>query len=178
MDKQRFLSCWNRFAPPILVILCGLFLLFSPDTASALVSRIFGWVLFAAGVLWGVMMFSAHMGLSRFLGAAVCIVLGLWLVNNPLALARSVGRLVGLFVVFRSIQELMRSASSQGKVLSILSVILGGLLLLVPMTTSRLAFFLLGGILIVMGITMLVERIRDKNNRLDPGDDPNIIDAL
>lgn len=178
MDKQRFLLYWNRFAPPVLVILCGAFLLFSPDSASALVSKVFGWCLFGAGVLWGVMLLTSHARLSRFWGAAVCIVLGMWLVNNPLALARSVGRLVGLFVVVRSVQELLHCVNPQGKVLSILAIILGSFLLLVPMTTSRLAFILLGGILILMGITMLVERIRDRGNRLDSGDDPNIIDAL
>lgn len=178
MDKQRLSYYLNHFAPPVLVILCGLILVISPDNATILISHILGWGLFAVGIVWGIVLLSARVRLGQFLGAAVCILLGLWLTNNPLALAKSLGRLVGVFVVLRSIQELMGSSLKQGKVLAVLMVILGVILVLVPMTASRLAFFLLGGVLVLMGAGMLVEAIRDKNNRLDSGDDSNIIDAL
>lgn len=178
MDKQRISYYLNRFAPSVLVILCGLILVISPDNATVLVSKILGWGLLAAGAVWGVVQLGARARLSQFLGAAVCILLGLWLTNNPLALAKSLGRLVGAFVVIHGIQELAGSALKQGKVVAVIMVILGVLLVLVPMTASRLAFFLLGGVLVLLGIGMLVEAIRDKDNRLDSGDDPNIIDAL
>lgn len=178
MDKQRLCQYLNRFAPPVLVILCGLILIFSPDSATALISSVLGWGLFVAGILWGVVLLSAHVTLSQFLGAAVCILLGLWLVNHPLALARSLGRLVGLLVVLRSIQELLRSARRQGKILAALMLVLGVFLILVPMTTTRLAVVALGGVLVLVGAGMLLEAVRDGDNRLDSGDDPNIIDAL
>ncbi len=178
MNKQRLSYYLNRYAPSVLVILCGLILVISPDNATILVSQILGWGLFAAGIVWGVVLLGARVRLGQFLGAAVCILLGLWLTNNPLALAKSLGRLVGIFVILRSVQELMGSSLRQGKVLAVLMLILGVLLALVPMTATRLAFFLLGGVLVLMGVGMLVEAIRRGDDRLDSGDDPNIIDAL
>jgi len=178
MDKQRISYYLNQYAPSVLVILCGLILVISPDNATILVSHILGWGLFAVGLVWGVVLLSARARLGQFLGAAVCILLGLWLTNNPLALAKSLGRLVGIFVILRSVQELMGSALKQGKVLAVLMIILGVILVLIPMTASRLAFFLLGGVLVLMGIGMLLEAIRGGNDRLDSGDDTNIIDAL
>lgn len=177
MDKQKICSYLNRFAPSALVILCGLVLIFSPDSVAALISQILGWGLFVVGILWGVLLLSTHARLSQFVGVAVCLMLGLWLINSPLALAKSVGRLVGLLVIVRSIQDLIHSEKPQGKVLSILMLILGVALLLLPMTASRLSFILLGAVVVILGLGMLLEQLRSKN-RLDSGDDPNIIDAL
>ena len=50
------------------------------------------------------------------------------------------------------------------------------LLVLSPMTLSRLVFSVCGLVVLVMGVWMLVNRIRE-GNYLDKGDD-NIIDAL
>lgn len=177
MDKQRLCDYLNRFAPPVLVILCGVILIFSPDSASALISNLLGWGLFIGGIIWGLALLSAHERLSQFLGAAVCILVGLWLCNHPLALAKTIGRLVGLLVTIRSIQELTRSVTIQGKVLSVAVLVLGIFLLLVPMTASRFAIILLGAVVLVVGIGMLLEQIRG-GSRLDSGDDSNIIDAL
>lgn len=55
---------------------------------------------------------------------------------------------------------------------------MGVFLLLVPMTTSRLAMIPLGIVVVITGVGMLLERLRNKGNWLDSGDDPNIIDAL
>lgn len=177
MDKQRICSFLNRYAPPVLVILGGLILIINPDSASVLVSKVLGWGLFVVGILWGILQISAHARLSQFLGAAVCILLGLWLVNDPLLLARSIGRIVGLFLIFRGVQMLHGSDSTVEKVLAILTMVFGVILLLVPMATSRLAITLMGITVVIVGVTMLIERIRG-GNRLDRGDDSNIIDAL
>ena len=50
-------------------------------------------------------------------------------------------------------------------------------LILLPMTASRLVFSLCGAVVAVIGVVMLVDRIRSRR-WLDNGDDPNIIDAL
>lgn len=177
MDKQRICRFLNTYAPPVLVILVGLILIFSPDSASALVAVVLGWGLLAAGILWLIVSFGSHGTTGQFLGAAVCILLGLWLIRNPLMLARTLGRLVGLLLIFWNVHSLRESVTTQGKVLSVLLVISGVILLLVPMTASRLAFLLLGAVVAIVGVSMLIERIRGGGNRLDSGDD-NIIDAL
>ncbi len=53
----------------------------------------------------------------------------------------------------------------------------GLILLLLPMTTSRLVFSLCGLVVLGLGIVMLLERLRLRR-LLDEGDDPDIIDAL
>lgn len=178
MDKQKLCQYVNLYAPPVLVILAGLILIFSPDSASALVSCVLGWGAFLLGIVWGLMLLGAHARLRQFVGAAVCILLGLWLVNDPLALARSLGRLVGLLIIVRSVQELTRSVRVEGKIVSGIMLAMGVFLLLVPMTTSRLAMIPLGIVVVITGVGMLLERLRNKGNWLDSGDDPNIIDAL
>ena len=54
---------------------------------------------------------------------------------------------------------------------------IGAILILLPMTTSRVVFSICGLVVLLIGIVMLVDRIR-KRRLLEPKDDPNIIDAL
>ena len=57
-------------------------------------------------------------------------------------------------------------------------VALVGLVLIVfPVATSRIAFSVCGGVLIFFGVGEILDRIRHKRY-LNEGDDPNIIDAL
>ena len=61
--------------------------------------------------------------------------------------------------------------------LPLLVTLLGGILVLLPMTASRLVFSLCGLAVTVIGVFMLLDRLRLR--RLNGGDeDPNIIDAL
>ena len=177
MEKQRVCNFLNRYAPPVLVILGGLILVFNPDSLSVLLSRILGWGLLVVGIGWGILQIIAHAKLSQFLGAAVCILLGLWLVNDPLLLAKSIGRVVGLLLIFRGTHMMTLSDSTLEKVLAILTILFGAIMLLMPMTTSRLAIILMGLTVVIVGITMLIEEIRGGRKRLGSGDD-NIIDAL
>lgn len=177
MEKQRVCKFLNRYAPPVLVILGGLILVFNPDSLSVLLSRILGWGLLVVGIGWGILQIIAHAKLSQFLGAAVCILLGLWLVNDPLLLAKSIGRVVGLLLIFRGAHMMTLSDSTLEKVLAILTILFGAIMLLMPMTTSRLAIILMGLTVVIVGITMLIEEIRGGRKRLGSGDD-NIIDAL
>ena len=111
------------------------------------------------------------------LGALACLVVGVWLLKNPLLLAAGIGRLVGILLLIRGIQDLLSSNYGRGKVLSLITALLGLVLILLPMTTSRVVFSLCGLVVLVVGITMLIDRLRLR--RLMGGDDdPNIIDAL
>ena len=60
--------------------------------------------------------------------------------------------------------------------LSILTAVLGLVLILMPMTASRMVFSLCGVVILAVGGGMLAERVWEKKNGED--DDPNIIDAL
>ena len=56
-------------------------------------------------------------------------------------------------------------------------LIVTSILILLPMTASRLVFTLCGIAVLVIGGVMLLDRIRGRR-WLHEGDDPNIIDAL
>lgn len=60
----------------------------------------------------------------------------------------------------------------------LLVAILGGVLILMPMTASRLVFGLCGLAVMVIGIFMLLDRLRHPRLPGGEDDDPNIIDAL
>ena len=53
----------------------------------------------------------------------------------------------------------------------------GVALVLLPMTASRLVFSLAGLVVLVVGVVMLLDRLRNRR-RLEASSDPNIIDAL
>lgn len=171
-------SVWDqlcRLAPPAAVIVCGLILLISPDTASGLVGKILGWGLILGGAGFAVSAVALQGGTAgKVLLALVCLALGTWLLRNPMALAKGLGRFLGLVLAIRGIQDLIRSSYAQAKVLSAAIAGLGLVLILLPMTTSRVVFSLCGAVVLVLGIGMLVNRLRENPS----DDDPNIIDAL
>jgi len=57
------------------------------------------------------------------------------------------------------------------------ATVIGAVLILLPMTASRLVFTLCGIAVLVIGGIMFFDRIRGRR-WIHEGDDPNIIDAL
>ena len=62
----------------------------------------------------------------------------------------------------------------------LVTAIVGVVLVVLPMTTSRLVFSLCGLVVLVTGIAMFLDRLKGRNRLEGPGEpeDPNIIDAL
>ena len=177
MKKQKLSAFLSRFATPAVLITLGLVLIFCPDTASALISKVAGWGLLMAGIIVAVaMVVDKNWSVTRILTILVLVGLGRWLMAHPLAWAAWGGRIIGALVLLRGIRDFTQSAFTQGKVLSSLTALLGLVLLLMPMTASRMVFSLCGGVVLAVGGGMLAERIWEKKNGED--DDPNIIDAL
>jgi len=97
---------------------------------------------------------------------------------RPLLLAAFAGRVVGLLLFIDGVGDMI-NAHRRGIrfLMPLLVTVLGGILVLMPMTASRLVFSLCGLLVTVTGIFMLLDRLRHR--RLPKGeDDPNIIDAL
>ena len=177
MKKHSVSAFLSRFATPAVLIALGLVLIFCPDTASALISKVAGWCLMMAGVVMAVaMVVDSHWSVSRILTILVLAGLGRWLMSHPLAWAAWGGRIIGLLILLRGIRDFSQSVFTQGKVLSVLTAVLGLVLILLPMTASRMVFALCGVVILAVGGGMLAERIWEKKNWED--DDPNIIDAL
>ena len=177
MKKHPVSAFLSRFATPAVLIVLGLVLIFCPDAASALISKVAGWGLMMAGIIVAVaMVVDSNWSVSKILTILVLAGLGRWLMGHPLAWAAWGGRIIGLLILLRGIRDFRQSVFTQGKALSVLTAVLGLVLILLPMTASRMVFSLCGVVILAAGGGMLAERIWEKKNWED--DDPNIIDAL
>lgn len=178
MRKNKILSLIRRFASPVALALLGLILLLFPDSASVLVAKVLGWGVFLVGMGFAVAAIASPGGTAgKVLAALACLALGTWLVKNPLVLAKGVGRFIGVLLLIRGGQDFFQSSQSKGRLLSLIVAVLGVVLIVLPMTTSRLVFSACGLVVLLLGIAMFLDRLRTRNL---PGsdDDPNIIDAL
>lgn len=176
MKKEDVFSLIRLFLAPILVILLGLVLIFNPDSASALISKAVGWIMIAFAIGFGL---SAIIHRTGQVGKGICAVLlaaaGGWLVNNPLVLAAWLGRIIGILLVIDGIQD-MFNLRKAGKsfLLPLIVTVVGVVLVAMPMATSRIVFVLCGFVVLLIGIAMLLDRL--KVRRLNPPKD-DIIDA-
>lgn len=177
MKKRDILDLIYQLASPVALILLGGILLLSPDTASALISRLLGWVLTLVGIGVGISAVLDRRGaIGKGITALGFVCVGGWLTANPLLLAAGIGRILGILLALRGLRDLSLDRSrGYGSPLSLITTIAGVILVLLPMTTSRLVFGLCGAVILGIGIAQLIQRLR--RNRLDKGDS-NIIDAL
>lgn len=177
MKKHEISALIARFATPVALIALGLVLLFCPDTASVLIAKVAGWFLMLAGVIVAVaMVVDRNWSITKILTILVLVGLGRWFFSYPLAWAAWGGRIIGVLLLLRGIRDFTQSVFSQGRILSIVTAVLGVVLILLPMTASRMVFSLCGFVILAVGAGMLFERIWERRNGED--DDPNIIDAL
>lgn len=178
--KKQDISQWIRLLlTPVLLIVLGLILAINPDSASALIARIFGWLLLIAAGGLVVLALVDRIGMvSKVLSACLCLVVGTWLLRNPLMLAAGIGRIAGVLLVVRGVQDILDGARwHRGLLAAVLTIVVGVILIALPMTTSRVVLLLCGIAMIAAGVGMLVFRLNLRRHLKEP-DDPNIIDAL
>lgn len=179
MKQPQFSEKLQLLLAPLVLILLGLVLAVNPDSASALISKILGWILALAGGCYGLSALSSSRGRpGKVFAAIVLAIAGGWLVKNPLALAAWIGRFIGILLLINGISDFgtaRRCGMRPG--FSLVSVLLGVLLIMLPMTASRLLFRLAGLAVAGVGAAMLISRLKGKP-RLQEPEDPNIIDAL
>lgn len=186
MKKYTPAQLVRMLAMPALTVILGLILLLSPDSASALVGQVLAWVTILAAVALGAgSIFGSAVGRNgKTVAAVVCGVAGVWMLLNPLFMARILGRILGTFLLLRGLQMIREHMPPRGSKLAFSPAlgaatavtVLGIALILVPMTASRAAFSILGVILIGVGVAEGFDRIRGRN-LLEEGSDPNIIDV-
>ena len=179
MKKQNLLSLLYQLASPALLMLLGVMLVLNPDFASAMVVRFFGWFLILAGIGFGMFAIADRRSAVGKGITSVCLVCaGGYLLAHPLLLAASVGAMLGALIALRGLRDLFLSRrQGHGQTLSLITTAVGILLVVLPMTTSRLVFRLCGVVILGIGVAMLLDRLRHRRY-LEEGDDPNIIDAL
>ena len=177
MKKNELFSFLYQIASPAALILAGLVLALAPDTASALISRLLGWIVTAAGVVMLLIALFSDRQAGKIAGAVACLALGGFLSANPLLLAAFVGRILGLLIALRGIREVFLSRSrGHGQLLALVVTIVGIVLVVLPMTASRLVFSACGIVILVVGVLQLIDRL--KEYRFLPKGKDDIIDAL
>ena len=179
MKKQDILSLLILLLVPGLLILLGLILVVNPDAASAMIAGVIGYILIGGAILGGIAAIVSPQGkIGKGLFSVALAVIGGWLVQNPLILAAWIGRFVGVLILINSLPDLIY-AHRQGRTILIqaVSALAGVVLILLPMTASRLVFTLCGIAVLAIGAFMFADRIRGRR-WLTAGEDPNIIDAL
>lgn len=178
MKNNRFLDMLYQLASPIAVMLLGALLVINPDSASVLIARIVGWVLTMMGIGCGVSaILDRDHAVRRGITAVLLACMGGTLSARPLLLAAWIGRLIGLLIAARGVRDLLLHGSyGYSRILALITTAVGALLVVLPMTTSRLVFSLCGLVVLFIGIGMLLDRLKSRK-RLSKGDD-NIIDAL
>lgn len=183
MKQEKVWYFLQQFFTPGLLILVGLVLIFSPDTVSAMVAVVLGWALAAIGaiLLLSLLAFREEM-LPRIFYGVISLALGILLISDPLILARNIGRLAGILLAVRGIGDICEShRQKQELLLPILTTAIGGILILLPMTTSRVVIGLFGGVLLCLGAAILVARIRmyrTHRPHLEDGGNTIDVDAL
>lgn len=171
MKKLKFMDAVNRFGMPVTTIVLGLILLIVPDSASVVIAYgiggilIFGGIVFAIGAL-------LDQSLSKGFWALACLSIGGTLMGNPLLLARNLGRFLGIWLAIEG-GDCLRKGN---RIFGVMILVAAVALILSPMTLSRLVFSLCGLVVLIIGIGMLADRLKNQK-RLHKGDD-NIIDAL
>lgn len=181
MKKTDIPKLIDTFGTPVLLTVLGGIMLLKPGSATALIARILGWALVIGGGLSAVPMLSGRSAQDKpklFLSLVV-LILGFWLVCDPMRLASAFGRLIGILLLITNGRRVL-DARRFGQPLSRLDCIcvgIGLLLVLVPLSASRLAISLVGLVLVGIGVAEIIDRLKGRK-LLEEGDDPNIIDAL
>lgn len=178
MKNNRFLDLIYQLASPVAVILLGALLVVSPDSASVLIARILGWALTVTGIGFGIAaILDRPHAVRKGITAVALACTGGVLTANPLLLAAWIGRLIGVLIALRGIRDLLLHGSyGYSRILALITTAVGVLLVVLPMTTSRLVFSACGVVVLLIGIGMLMDRLKTRK-ALPKGDD-NIIDAL
>lgn len=167
----------NLYGIPVLTVVLGLVLLLSPDAATALVTKVIGWLLVLFGAGKAISMATRHTGTAGgWIWAAVGVVLGVGILSNPLILAESLGRLIGIILVIRALSDGRNSATKGGRTVAIITLVVGAVLFLMPMTLTRTLLRLCGLVVVIVGIVNIVEKFRE-TKMLESGEKPKIIDA-
>ena len=177
MKQKPFWNLLTDLLVPVMLVGIGLVLLVNPDAATVLVSRILAWILIGMGflaALYTVMTWPVGR-VQGILRAVIALALGGFLLASPLFLAVNLGRFLGILLAAEAGARLYRGTTS--KIMCLITFGVGVVLVLSPMTASRLMFALCGIVLMAVGVGLIWDRFRYR--KLDNGDDdPNIIDAL
>lgn len=165
----------NAIGIHILTVLAGLILLVNPDGATALVTKILGWVLVIAGSLRLVIptVMKQPIPLGGWIINGFLIIAGVVLLAKPLILANFIGLFFGVCILLEGLRSLFSGGS---RTLAVITIAVGAVLILIPRTLVQTVLGLCGIVMIIIGVMNILGRLRAVK-RLEEARDPNIIDA-
>ena len=179
MKNRDWLDIVRPLLMPVTLVILGAILIVKPDSAAALVGKIVAWILILGGTGMGLAALSGDIArrLRRLVPAAAALIAGIWLMSDPLIIAKGLGRFLGILLALQAgggIGDAIRSGR-RVSVLSIVTLAAGVVLVLVPMTTSRIVIVIGGIVVLCIGAAELAECLLRKN-RTEKGEKPRIID--
>ena len=175
MDTRKIENYVRLFGMDVLMVLGGLILLFNPDGATALVTKLIGGflVIAGAGSLIRAALRNAPIAAFDWLRHGMAIVMGVLLLANPHVLAKGIGLFFGLLLLIEGIRNLKNGGV---RLLPVLTTAAGVLLVIFPRLLTQTLFWIGGIVLIVIGAVNILGKV-NQMKRLEKYSDPNIIDA-
>lgn len=163
----------------------GVLLVLCPDFATNTLASVLGWILIGGGAIliavtvlnWDVI------GWPELIVGIVAAAAGIFIVIRPDFLAAAFGVLIGIYVAFQALSNLVSALRRQkaGKmflpslILGLVLLALALVLIFVPMSFSRLLVQTVGVVMIISGVTHLVLRSKFLADR--PRKEPKVVDA-
>lgn len=176
MKRKNWMNVISPLVMPALLVVLGVLLIVRPDSAATLIGKILAFSLLLAGTVLaiGALTGNPAQRIGTLLLAAILLALGLWLLTNPLFLAASLGRILGILLILEGASTVVGALHSHYPlpVMALLSLIAGVVLVLVPMTASRLVSIICGIGVLCLGVGELAEKLLSKK----PPKKPDIID--
>jgi len=171
----------------LLLVALGCLLIFRPDFGSAAVATVLGWIAIAIGaiIVFVCLLSWPVMGVPQLLTGIAAIAFGVFILLKPLMLASIFGVCVGIYLVFQGFGAILESLAlrklgyrfSASLIIGLVMLALGVVLILAPMTSSRLVMMLLGISMVLCGGVRFLLRAWAARKLSLPKEDPNIIDA-
>lgn len=159
MIRWNLLRPWCRSA---LTLFLGLILLFFPDSLPGAAAGILGFVIAVIGA-WLIISFFFGSKAGKFtylIVGIILMVIGFSILRDPLTLATRFGQFVGILLLLVGIRGYTDESTGRTKAAAAAFTVLGAVLILMPMTASRMLISVCGTIVVVIGVAMAVEQYR------------------
>ena len=171
----------------LLLVALGCLLIFRPDFGSAAVATVLGWIAIAIGaiIVFVCLLSWPVLGVPQLLTGIATVGFGVFILLKPLMLASIFGVAVGIYLVFQGFSSIWESLALRklghrftgSLILGFAMLVLGVVLIIAPMTSSRLVMTLIGIAMVLCGGARLLFRTWAAGKLSNPKEDPNIIDA-
>ena len=135
MNRNQLKNLWRLYSAPVMLVIFGLILVFSPDSAIALVTKLLAWIFIAFGVISIITTLSDREAGNpvKWLWPVAALLVGGYFLRNPLVLANVLGRVIGAIIFFEGLDDLKKSRS---KILPTITMAVGVILFLLPRTLT------------------------------------------